>query len=325
MVTVVIPTFNRCNDLARCLVSLTQQTYHNFEILVVDNGSTDNTRNLLRKYPVRVIEDLTRNLTHVFNTGWRNSFGQIVAWINDDAEASPSWVQNIIHELEDHPNASAVGGPTLAMHKQAIHELHEISRRSRFLTPIGRVYETVIAENGLFEIGRLFRSGAYSIGGSLPLSTELREPITVDLLTITNMAIRKDILRNLGGFDESFLFNHADGDLFVRMRKSGYVLLFSPKVVVFHHVNPTGAVRNARNLGRDQAYFYLKDINHGNVQNTFRVILSVVFFNAYWVYEAIRNGNPRALGGILGFAHGVLAYYRKARSNNLFMKLLQAE
>jgi len=124
------------------------------------------------------------------------------------------------------------------------------------------------------------------------------------------MAIRKDTLRNLGGFDESFFFNHADGDLFVRMKKSGLFLLFSPKVVVFHHVNPTGAVRNARNLGRDQAYFYMKDINHGRIQDIFRVFLNAIFFNSYWVYEAVRRGNPRALNGILGFTLGIQAYYR---------------
>ncbi|OLD02513.1 MAG: hypothetical protein AUJ07_08570 [Crenarchaeota archaeon 13_1_40CM_3_53_5] len=312
MVTIVVPTFNRCNDLARCLDSLVQQTYDNFEILVVDNGSTDDTPKLLRKYPVRVIKDLTRNLTHVFNIGWRNAPGQIVAWINDDAEATPSWIESIVLEFEHHPNASAVGGPTLAMRKQSIHELHEMSHRSKFLTPFGRVYEAVIAENGLFEIGRLFRSGAYSIGGSLPLSTKLKEPVFVDMLTITNMAIRKEILRDLGGFDESFLFNHADGDLFVRMRKSGRLLLFSPKVVVFHHVNPTGAVRNARNLGRDQAYFYLKDFDHEKTPNSFPLLLNALFFNIYWIFEAMRKGNPRALNGILGFASGVMAYYGKS-------------
>ncbi len=246
-VTVVVPTFNRCSDLARCLNSLIRQTFANFEILVIDNGSTDDTPKLLLKYPVRVIQDLTRNLTHVFNTGWRSSSGQIVAWINDDAEACPSWIESIIHEFDKHPEASAIGGPTLAMRKQAINELHEISRR----------------------------------------------------------------LRNLGGFDENFLFNHADGDLFVRMRKSGHMLLFSPNVVVFHHVNPTGAVRNAHNLGRDQAYFYMKDISHTKIQNAFRVLLNALYFNAYWVYEAVRKGNPRALNGVLGFALGVIAYYRK--------------
>lgn len=309
-VTVVVPTFNRCEDLRRCLNSLVQQTYAEVEILVIDNGSTDDTPALLSKYPVRVVEDLTRNLTHVFNTGWRNSSGQVIAWINDDAEATPTWIENIVREFENHPNASAVGGPTLATRKQTIHGLHERSRKSLFLVPFGRVYEIVIAENGLFEIGRLFRSGAYSIGGSLPLSTELKEPVVVDLLTITNMAIKKETLQKLGGFDESFLFNHADGDLFVRMKKNGLVLLFSPKVVVFHHVNPTGAVRNARNLGRDQAYFYMKDIIQGKLQDAFRVLLNSLYFNSYWVYESIRRGNPRALNGILGFALGIHAYYR---------------
>jgi glycosyltransferase involved in cell wall biosynthesis len=104
-VTVIVPTYNRCNDLKRCLDSLVHQTFANFEILVIDNGSTDETPKLLSNYSVRVIEDLTRNLTHVFNTGWRNSSGKIIAWITDDAEASPFWIENIIWEFEHHPNA----------------------------------------------------------------------------------------------------------------------------------------------------------------------------------------------------------------------------
>jgi hypothetical protein len=94
------------------------------------------------------------------------------------------------------------------------------------------------------------------------------------------------------------------------MKKSGFMLLFSPKVVVFHHVNPTGPVRHARNLGRDQAYFLMKDIINGKIGDTIRLFLNAMFFNTYWIYEAVRKGDPRALNGIRGFVDGVQVYYR---------------
>ncbi|GAI87449.1 unnamed protein product [marine sediment metagenome] len=112
-VSVIIPTYNRARDLERCLNSLLQQTLKDFETIVINNGCTDETSNVVQRHPVKVISDLTRNVTHLFNIGWQNAEGEIIVFTNDDAEAEPSWLENIMDTFQRFEDAAAVGGPTI--------------------------------------------------------------------------------------------------------------------------------------------------------------------------------------------------------------------
>src|SRR4030042_7145277 len=239
LVSIVVPTYNRCKDLKRCLDSLLLQTIRDFEIIVLDNGSTDGTPIMLRTYPVKVITDFTRNLTYLFNLGWHEASASIVAYINDDAVAVPDWLENTLKTFKEFEDAGIIGGPTVATHKQEIQATYETAYHSKLLKTFAKIYNVVVLQGKLFDVGVLSDSGAYSIGASLPKSTKLTRPIYVDMLSITGMAVKKEVIRKLGGFDENFLFNHIDGDFFIRARKNGYKLVFNPKILVcfffIHH------------------------------------------------------------------------------------------
>lgn len=309
-ISVVIPTYNRCKDLERCLNSLTKQTFKDFEIIVIDNGSTDETAKSLKKYHVRVICDTTKNLSHLFNLGWHNAEADIVAYLNDDTEVVSEWLENIIKVFNDFKDAGAVGGPTIATRRQEMLSLYEASKKSKLLRFLAKIYEIVVMENKFLEVGVLCKSGAYSIGGSLPESAKLKSPTQVDLLSGTNVAIKKLVLKEIQGFDENFLFAHADGDLFTRMVKARQKLIFSPKVMVWHHINPKGATRSAYYLGRDLAIFYLKNIRPKTFTDLLRFTLNIVYFNTYWLYKAIQLKSAKPLRGIYGFASGFSFFIR---------------
>ena len=115
LISIIIPTYNRSKDLKLCLDSLMKQTFTDFEIVVVDNGSTDDTCLILKDCNAKVIRDETKNLAYLFNLGTRNVSGDILAYINDDAEADPHWLENIVKSFEKFKNASMVGGPTIAL------------------------------------------------------------------------------------------------------------------------------------------------------------------------------------------------------------------
>jgi len=308
-VSVIIPTYNRVDDLERCLIALSKQTFCNFETIIIDNGCTDGTADVVHKYKVKTIKDNARNVTHLFNVGWQKSNADIVVFTNDDAEPEKDWLHNIIDTFSEYIDAGAVGGPTIlpknSLNNQEMLRLHSRSKKSILFKIPAWIYENIVLEGKYHDIGVLCESGAYSVGGSLFESTKLKKSIVVDLLSITNVAIKKSVLRQVNGLDENFRFTHGDGDLFMRIRNSGYRLVFNPKAIVWHHVNPLGDTRASFWRGRDQAYFFKKCIKPRGMRGKCKLILNIFFFNLYWIYKSMETGNPDFLKGISGFLQGI--------------------
>lgn len=110
-VSVVLRTKNSESRVEDSLTSVFRQTYTDYEVLVVDHGSTDRTLQIVQKYPVRIIPDQPN--TNPCNTGIQESTGRIVAFIDDDCIAPPEWLTVIINDFDDE-EVGAVGGPTVA-------------------------------------------------------------------------------------------------------------------------------------------------------------------------------------------------------------------
>jgi GT2 family glycosyltransferase len=280
------------------------QTYPWSEILVVDNDSSDDTQSILQKFPVRSLRSPIRNLPYLFNLGYRTTSGEVVAYIADDAEADPQWLGGLVETLNVSPDVAAAGGPTISTKNQEMHELYSLAIGSARLRGLLRIYTVVVMENKLFWPGFLSKSGAYSMGAGLKQCLSINELIEVDLLTTTGMVLRKDAIERIGGFDENFRFNHADGDLFVRLRNSGYKLLFNPKAVVWHHVR-MGPSRDVYNVARDTAYFMMKDIRPHSLGAVLRISINILFLNGYWIYKSVAAKDSSYLKGMTAFLSGV--------------------
>lgn len=308
-ISIVVNTCDRAGELRRCLRSIKKQTYTNYNIILINNGKLQTISDLLAEYPVKVINDNTKRLSYLFNIGWKHADTEIIAYVADDVEVDPEWLENIVNAFQQFPDAGAVGGPLISTQKQEMHSLYETAQHSRFLRFFARIYENVIMEGKLFEPGRLCQSGAYSMGTGLSICLEIKEPLEVDLLTSSSMGIRRKVLQELNGFDEQFYFNHADGDLFIRMKKRGYKLIFHPKVKALHHVK-TGLSRHPYYIGRDTAYFLLKDIRPNTISGWFRFLLNIIFLNGYWFYKIIQIKDLKQLHGFFGFLSGGMWYLK---------------
>lgn len=316
-ITVVIPTHNRADDLRRCLLALSRQTCQDFEIIIVDNGGLAESRKVFDEFVVRVIPDFTRNVTHLFNVGWRAAAAEVIAFTNDDAEPQEKWLESVLTVFAEYPDAGAVGGPTIlptgSADNQEMLRLHSRSLHSLWYKFPAWVYERFVLEGKYHDIGVLCESGAYSVGGSLAEAARLPHPIPVDLLSITNAAIKKKVLEEVNGLDENFRFTHGDGDLFIRIRKAGYRLIFDPGCVVWHHVNPQGDTRVAFWRGRDQAYFLKKCIRPKSFKGKVGYALNVAFYNSYWIYKTLLSRDCTFLKGISGFFQGLKDYRASVR------------
>jgi glycosyltransferase involved in cell wall biosynthesis len=117
-ISVVICTYNRVELLSHVLSSVTVQTVptDEYEILVIDNHSTDNTKEFVIKFSqihpnVRYIYEPEQGLSHARNRGWKEAQGEYVAYIDDDARAENRWVEAIAAFAARRPEAAAFGGP----------------------------------------------------------------------------------------------------------------------------------------------------------------------------------------------------------------------
>lgn len=298
MVSVIIPTRNRARDLQLCLNSLIPQLGEDDELIVVDNCSTDNTRDILanlveRNSRLKIIVDCQNNIAKLFNAGWKASKSHIVSFLNDDTIPEESWVSEVKKWFKLLPEASIIGGPTR----------DRIGRRMRqqmaiFGLPF-RLYNIFVMEGRLFDVGVFTDYGAYSIGDDFP-----SHPIIVDGLTITNMSVRRESLETLNGFDENFRYSNIDGDFFIRAKKANMKLYLIPTAGVDHYPNPVGSTRSAFFLARDSALFYSK-MRPKTFKDKLRLKLNIASFFVFWILRARNEGLNIVAEVVMGYTEGI--------------------
>ena len=210
--SVVVSNWNGRRHLERCLPCLRAQTYSPLEVIVADNGSTDGSLELVREdYPeVRIVE-LGDNLGFATanDRGIESASGVYVALLNNDTEPEPAWLEELAACLERHPDAaSATSKMMLVNPPGTIDGAGDVLDWSFLPHPRGHGED----DRGQYED----EVEVFSASGGAALW-------------------RGDILRQLGGFDESFFIYYEDVDLGLRARQLGHTCWYAPRSVVLHH------------------------------------------------------------------------------------------
>ncbi|MEK7595137.1 MAG: glycosyltransferase [Patescibacteria group bacterium] len=313
--TIVVNTYpykERGTDLVRCLNSLFSQTYQTFCILLIENYKNSSQINKLietyskEKSRITLLVDQTKKLSFLFNLGWKNSKTEYLAYIADDAEADKNWLFSINEELS-REETGVVTGPVISTSFPAgeMHRLFLLSQKNTYFKILSFPYLHFAMEDNVLQPGKLFESGAYSIGAGLEQSKDYPRQ-EIDLATTTSMGIKKTVLMKVNGFDEHFNFNHADGDLFLRIKQAGFKIIFTPKVKALHHVR-IGPSRNAYFIGKDTALFYKKHIRPKSLDGLIGALLNIMLLNFYWVYATLKTKDLKQLKGISGFLEGLFS------------------
>jgi GT2 family glycosyltransferase len=196
-VSVVVCTHNGGRTLADCLKGLQKLDYPDYEVIVVDDGSRDASADIAAQFDCRLIRTANCGLSSARNTGWQQSTGEIVAYIDDDAFPDPDWLRYLARSFRRSSHA-AIGGPNLP-------------------PPTNNLIVQCIA---------------HAPGGPthVLLTDELAEHIPG-----CNMAFRRDCLEQLGGFDPQFWVAGDDVDICWRIQERGWTIGFSPATLVWHY------------------------------------------------------------------------------------------
>ncbi len=198
-VSIVIPAHNEEKIIETLLRALHTQEYPAFEIIVVDNGSTDRTAKIARSCGARLLEEKRQGTLFAREGGRREAHGDIIANIDADCIPPPDWLANGIEYFKDR-DVVAVTGPC---------DYADASAFFRWLS--WRVQKYIYRAISNFLQLRYIRCGAIILGG--------------------NVLIRSDALSRIGGYDTSFEFYGDDTDTAKRLCKFGKVV-FAPDVSV---------------------------------------------------------------------------------------------
>jgi GT2 family glycosyltransferase len=257
-ISVIIPHLNGRHHLDDCLGSLRQQTRTDFEVLLVDNGSTDGTQAYARQqFPeVRLIElGQNRGFTGACNAGWQASKGEIIILLNNDTEVDPNWLQEVWSALEQNPQAGSVASKMLLFDRRdTFHTAGDFYRLDGLPGNRG-VWQKDVGQ--FDQIEPVFSA----CGGSA--------------------AYRRTMLDEIGFLDDDFFFSCEDVDLGWRAQLAGWQVLYVPTAVVYHKLKATGgSVTGSYYDGRNFLYLiwknyptpllriYWKDILHAQLKIT---------------------------------------------------------
>jgi glycosyltransferase involved in cell wall biosynthesis len=168
-VSVVIPTYNRALELERCLGAIARQTlgHDAFEVIVVDDGSSDHTSDLLAQWQTEAATDLRwlqqehRGPAAARNLGIGESKAALIAFTDDDCVADDDWLEVLVGALPDDPCCAGLGGPIRGISQNTISRFIDRTRLMSHWASDGRA-EYLITANALFRASCLRAVGGFN-------------------------------------------------------------------------------------------------------------------------------------------------------------------
>ncbi|NNM30171.1 MAG: glycosyltransferase, partial [Akkermansiaceae bacterium] len=222
-VSVVVCSYNGGRTLEGCLESLGRLTYPDYEVILVDDGSTDDTADIAARFPdVRYHHQENRGLSVARNVGAELATGEIVAYTDDDCVADEHWLDYLVAAMHDQ-EVEAIGGPNVTPDDD------------------GWTARCVAASPGNPSHVMLDDQHAEHIPGC-------------------NMAFRRDILLGLGGFDPQFRVAGDDVDVCWRLLDAGFTVGYAAGAMVWHHrrASVKAYAKQQKGYGRSEAMVHFK-------------------------------------------------------------------
>lgn len=280
-VAIVILNWNGINDTIECLDSLQKQTYKNFHIIVVDNGSTDDSKNQLDKYTEKnnntsvIYNPKNLGFAGGANTGikWAidNSFDS-VALFNNDATADKKWLESLVNGLNKTNNTGVCTGLLLHGDGKTIDSTGDWYTTWGLPFPRNRNDKSDQAPDSGF---------VFSASGGASL-------------------YKTSVLKEIGLFDEDFFAYYEDTDISFRAQLAGYRVYYTNQAIAYHKQGATS--KKIPGFTVYQTFKNLPLLFIKNVPSGLLFSVGIRFKLAYWLmfFNAVKKGRGKyALKGLL--------------------------
>ena len=225
LVSIIILNYNNHQYTMDCLRTLTNQTYKNFEVILVDNGSEYNSFLKLKKeleYYKKLIEIILIRLSvNLFFAGGNNKAikianGEYICLLNNDTVVEPNFIENMVNFLETNSNVGMIS-PKIKCYKNKAYLWNagaEINFRSASISRI----------RGLWEYD--------------PKDQKYNEISLTDYAVGTALFVKKEVIDKIGLLDEIFFMYFEETEWNFRAKKIGYKNYYVPTTIVYHKVTP---------------------------------------------------------------------------------------
>jgi len=233
-VSVIIPAYNEEAFLPKCLNSLKKQkTSIPFEVIVVDNNSTDNTASIPKRFGYQVIRELKKGASSARNAGARHAKGTILVFIDADCIAFYDYIQNISDQFLHKNILDVLCGPCV---------IYDAGLFIRYCTDQLHYYSHYFSLIRFITRYQLFSSG--------------------------NFAIKRNVYQKIGGFDESIsnVIEAEDVELACRLNSYGYTILFLSSIKILTSFRRI--IKNPIQTGIRRTYHMLKYLHQSKSQNS---------------------------------------------------------
>jgi GT2 family glycosyltransferase len=289
LVSVVIPTFNRKNDLLECLTALLNSSYGNIEIIVVDNASTDGTNEAVKRMFPKV--KLIRNKRNEGVTGGRNrgaieAEGDYILFLDHDMIVDKQMVGELMKIIEADPKVG-MAGPIIYYYDEP-----------------SKVWAAGTSINML--------TGKVDLNILNSDKTGRGEPFDVQVLPAAFM-VGKEILNKVGLFDDVFFAVYEDTDFCFRVREAGYRVLCVPNAKAWHKVPVDAEKQDLHVLSR--SYYVARNriiFMKKYAESVDFIVFLILFVPVYAIYYTLRCLRRWRPSFIKEYWKGLLDGFRKS-------------
>lgn len=270
-ISVVVLNWNGLHMIDECLDSLTVQSYKNFEIIVVDNGSIDGSvDHITKKYPhVRLLPQ-SKNLgfSGGVNVGIKNATGDYIALLNNDAFVKSDWVDRLVKVFDRNPSIAICTSKILKQNKHG--DKYKIDSTGDYYSIWGLPFPRGRGEwdEGQYDA----KTNVFAASGGASI-------------------YRAKLFKEIGLFDEEFFAYYEDVDISFRARLAGHKIHYEPKAIVYHKIGATsGGGRSAFSRYhsiKNTWYCYLKNLP---AKFFWKYLPRLIFIQMLQLISSIRNG-----------------------------------